>query len=934
MSSRDEQIKALLSKVEDGTKAVFDSEAYKNYLSTMARFHNYSFRNTLLIHMQNPEASYVAGYAAWQKNFHRQVKRGEKGIQIIGYTPRTVEVEEPRRDAAGHVLTNENGEAIFERVKKKIPAYTPVYVFDISQTEGEPLPELIHDLEGNVEDYDRMIEALRGVAPLPISFEDFPGEARGYCSFAEQKIAIREGMSQAQTLKTAVHEITHADLHDPNAQEDAGKPDRRTAEIEAESAAFVVCAHYGLDTSDYSFPYIAGWSGDKELRQLHASLDRIQKQANDLIDRIDSRLQELRKDVLEHTADIESPAIPEIGSKYEYVGNTYEVVDVAQGKVFLQSVNNDRHHEPSLEQFVRDWQPLSPEEISKSPAAENPDFDHLPDGRLSAVGESQLQTMIDIDLRDYGRVTEYTKDVLDAQGYTYEHEILAPKIQLLSFEQDDIAFYANVSVAGKENRCMMREQGDALYISIGDFRNRLRYRLRYDLTDEESAKYRAFEKSGQKIARLDEIEIMPRAEHPIESDASSSRAAKNEQKPGIYTREQIDRAAETDLEAFLESHGERLVKSGREKRMTSDHSVTIRGNEWYDHAAQEGGNAISFVQRFYNQSFPEAMEMLLGSDARPLQPSTRSKEPEAKPFVVPEANADMRRVFAYLVKTRGIDRAIVNFFAKEKLLYEDAKYHNAVFLGRDENGIPRHAHTRSTSSGKRSFRINVEGSDARYSFHHIGSSKELYVFEAPIDLMSYITLHPEQWQQHSYVACCGLSMQPVEKMLELAPEIQTVHLCLDNDDAGQRACDRMETALQQKGLSTTREISKNKDWNEDITTPQKTEPEIARLDGIETTPTDQHPVEDLSIPSRDAEKAEEQRRTNEKLDSVKFDNDIDLDKERSREQRGFRDNAPAPVKQSLSDQMAFAVAECQRRNAARQKEPQQERTCPTRYEMN
>jgi len=260
-----------------------------------------------------------------------------------------------------------------------------------------------------------------------------------------------------------------------------------------------------------------------------------------------------------------------------------------------------------------------------------------------------------------------------------------------------------------------------------------------------------------------------------------------------FTDEQKQRAASVDLEEFLRCRGEKLLTSGREKRLARDHSVTIRGNEWYDHAEERGGHAVSFVQRFYHLSYPEAVTMLLGGEMGTVYPSAQERvEEPPKPFVLPPANSNMRRVYAYLVKHRNIDRSVVAHFAREKLLYEDADYHNAVFVGTDEDGVPRH------------------------SFHHIGTDGSLYVFEAPIDMFSYITLHPENWQSHSYVACCGTSIQPVLKLLERQPQINTVLLCLDNDEAGHLASRRMKEQLAER-YTVERLIPAHKDWNDDLT---------------------------------------------------------------------------------------------------------------------
>lgn len=286
-----------------------------------------------------------------------------------------------------------------------------------------------------------------------------------------------------------------------------------------------------------------------------------------------------------------------------------------------------------------------------------------------------------------------------------------------------------------------------------------------------------------------------------------------------FTEEQKRQAAAVDLEFFLRSQGEKLIPSGREKRLASDHSITVRGNEWYDHAEEQGGQAVSFVQKFYGLSYPEAVSLLLGNEPGCAYPAVKEKEPEErKPFQLPPPNRDMRRVFAYLNKHRKINRTVVSAFAKEGLLYEDANYHNAVFVGMDENGVARHAHKRSTNTIGKAFRLNVEGSNPKHSFHYIGTDGSLYVFEAPIDLLSYITLHPEHWQEHNYVACCGTSALPVLEMLSRLPNINTVYLCLDNDKAGHTASKRMEELLADRSVKTLQLTPNNKDWNEDLVT--------------------------------------------------------------------------------------------------------------------
>lgn len=297
---------------------------------------------------------------------------------------------------------------------------------------------------------------------------------------------------------------------------------------------------------------------------------------------------------------------------------------------------------------------------------------------------------------------------------------------------------------------------------------------------------------------------------------------------GVYvhfTDEQKFRANNVDLVDFLEKRGEKLIPSGREKRLESDHSITVRGNEWYDHSSEQGGYAIDFVKNFYGLTFPEAVTLLLGGEQGGVyRPASEKKQEVKKQFALPNPHSDMRRVYAYLVKTRLIDREVINYFAKEKLLYESREkskdgmkeFHNAIFVGYDENGVPRHAHKRGLYTMGKGFKGNVDNCNPEYSFHCIGQSNQLYVFEAPIDMLSYITLHPKDWVNHSYVALCGVSEYAMLKMIELNSHLNNVVLCLDHDEAGIEASEKYQDLLSEKGITCEIEQSIYKDWNEDI----------------------------------------------------------------------------------------------------------------------
>ena len=285
-----------------------------------------------------------------------------------------------------------------------------------------------------------------------------------------------------------------------------------------------------------------------------------------------------------------------------------------------------------------------------------------------------------------------------------------------------------------------------------------------------------------------------------------------------FTDEQKHRANMVDLEDFLLRRGEKLLPSGRDKRLASNHSVTIRGSEWFDHDTQQGGHAIDFMRTHDGCSFQEAVAKLLGGEQGQTfrSASERNAEPQ-KLFALPLPYHNMRRVYAYLMKQRHLDRDIITHFARAGTLYEDAEYHNAVFVGTDEHGVARHAQKRSTNSQGKAFKLNVEGSDARYSFHHLGMDGELYVFEAPIDLLSYLTMNPEDWQRHSYVACCGTSYEPVRWMLTQMASPEAVYLCLDSDQTGQRACERMAELIHTEFCIPTQQLTPElKDWNEDL----------------------------------------------------------------------------------------------------------------------
>ena len=300
-----------------------------------------------------------------------------------------------------------------------------------------------------------------------------------------------------------------------------------------------------------------------------------------------------------------------------------------------------------------------------------------------------------------------------------------------------------------------------------------------------------------------------------------------------FTDEQKQLANSVDLAEYLRVRGEKLERAGIEHKLiyydsSGKHdSITIRGSKWFDHKNQTGGGAIKFMQEFYGMDFQTAVQELLGQRVTPLShspPKAIAKE-EKKEFRLPQANTNMHRVYAYLIKQRFIAPEVITHFAKQHTLYEDKEHHNAVFVGIDENGVPRQASKRSTNSYGNSFRITCQGSDTRYSFAHFGESKRLYVFEAPIDMMSFLTLYPKDWQKHSCIAMNGVYENAVLSALKNHTNLSKVILCVDNDEGGIEAVDRLRDILHKKGYPDVKRLApKFKDWNEALKAKNGVEP--------------------------------------------------------------------------------------------------------------
>ena len=374
------KVKEITAQLEAGVKDLFHSERYQDYLKAMSKFHDYSLNNTLLIVMQKPDASLVAGFNKWRDEFERHVKRGEKGIKILAPAPYKIKKEQEKLDPDGKPIIGEDGKPVTEQKEITVPAFKVVSVFDVSQTDGKEIPDIAVDsLTGSVEQYEDFFKALEQTSPVPVGFERIESGAHGYYHNAEKRIALNEGESELQTVKTLIHEIAHAKLHDivlnapPEQQE---RPSRRTREVEAESIAYTVCQHFGLDTSDYSFGYVAGWSSDKDIKELKASLETIRATASELITEIDGHFRELQQQ--REAAQEERPVFESLA--------------------------------PEQQQAIRD-------EV-----------------------QATLQMLVDTDMQISGEVSQGTLDALAAQGYALQDGAVQRVPAELSQQEQEAAY--------------------------------------------------------------------------------------------------------------------------------------------------------------------------------------------------------------------------------------------------------------------------------------------------------------------------------------------------------------------------------------------------------------------------------------------------------------------------------------------------------------
>ena len=462
-----EKLKDITDSIEKGIKELFASDKYRQYLQTMSRFHRYSVNNQMLIFMQKPDASLVAGFNKWKDSFGRNVKRGEKGIKIIAPAPFKKKIEKEKLDPDTKLpMLDENGQPIKEVAEVSTSTFKVVSVFDVSQTEGKPLPELSTDLTGSVEHYDAFMEAVKRSSPVPIDFKPIENGADGFFSYDNQNITLREGMSETQTVCAAIHEMAHATLHNYSrrnkGETDVERKDRHTEEVEAESIAYAVCAYYGIETGENSFGYLASWSSDKELKELKASLETINKTSSELITSIDRNFKEVCK---EQGIDLSAKSDPITAlatdlDRFAYDYDTYDYKDrvsssesniyfisdeIARRKCagianWLRGIINDNTEYSQTAQSLLDR--LTPY-VKDEPVAEQQDTAEIP-----GIEENSMSELPDPTI---------TVKMMENYGYTDSNMLPLSKDRARELNERDVTIY-----------CLHTDNTESMVVSEGD----------------------------------------------------------------------------------------------------------------------------------------------------------------------------------------------------------------------------------------------------------------------------------------------------------------------------------------------------------------------------------------------------------------------------------------------------------------------------------
>lgn len=792
MANANEKTSEVMQLLEDGVKAVFTSEKYLEYLKFSSKFHNYSFNNTLLILLQNPNASYVAGFNDWKKKHNRYVKKGEKGLRIIAPVPYKTKVDIPVYDSNNNPVIIDGKPLTEEKTIQKL-SFKVVSVFDISQTDGEPIPELTSELKANVENYADLFAAIQAYSEYPIEFIDIDDGAKGKCNFLDKKISINNGMSESQNIKTALHEVAHSKLHEPNLDDidENIVLARRTKEVQAESVAFIVANHFGIDTSEYSFEYIAGWSKDKELSDLKESLDTIQKEANNMIQGIQEQYDLIIKSkTVEQVVDS-----PEQGVDRDMDGISDERDSSFSDTDFSLNVDLIRQaNAVSLtdmgdiinRSFLKHVDVINGLNLSVEIKEEA--LQHI-----TAMYNEQLTLQT-------GAVNPYVSGVAKIVNGSQE------KSELVAQKQADINSYIqNLQKQSEKN-------------NISDKQNRIVTTLR-EAT-----------KNGDKQVTIDGVTYY-KGRKNWSTEPPKTKGHKNTIPK--YSKEENDRItaeikSSIPIQDYAHQMGFTVQSVGSYYTLQEHDSVRIdpRKNRFVQNSTGINGSIIDFVMHFENLDKATAIDKLAKHiNASPLPPAqvksvTPAQSTEKQPLVLPEKAKSMKNIFAYLINTRKIDSQVVSQWVKNGNLYQDT-HNNCVFVTYDNYGKPNFASQRGTNTNK-PFRADVIGSNYDTCHFINNNAPNLIVGEAVIDIMSVQTILKSKGRDlnnYNYLSTNGTTKTHAVINALKSSNTEKVILATDNDNAGREARNTLRALISEfdKNIQIVDFVPQNeKDWNAEL----------------------------------------------------------------------------------------------------------------------
>lgn len=869
----------IFDTLEQGVQNVFSSERYIKYLTFLGKFHSYSWRNSILVFQQKPEATFVAGFNDWKNKHKRYVKKGEKAIKIVAPYYKKFQTEVNVLDNHGNPVIV-NGKNLTEKKEIEKMLFRVVSVFDVSQTAGEPIPRLTYELQYTVKNYQELFTAISSFSECPIKFEDIVGGTKGYFDFTEQRIAINNGMSEAQTIKTAIHELTHSRLHNPNTEDKQENLSRYNEEVQAESVAFVVSNHFGIDTSDYSFNYIASWSSGKELEELHQSLEIIQKEANIIIQGIEEQYQQLLKDRnieinntekgvdrdmdgIDDNRDSSYTAkipVPDLLSKQQmytleqafyssYQGEKMLPILLSQAELFQEYVDIPlyRLYSDGSKALVEKNEKLFDEALYDSGDSKyaNGGFFGVEEADWQTVYKQFIEPQILIEWSESNKLSDGQRLSLAEANTLFKSVDLATAIE---YEQQGlkgaydktkyVLFYTEENTA----KIMIDRQdfgdGDGSLINhiklfnpgLGNYlycHNDITQlystpNINTDILNSIRNELNAQPMSTETLEKINDkliTEITP-----------PKNFKKQEYSKGENARTIADIKQSIPIHEYAQQMGFTVQRVGNYYTLKEHDSVRINPNKnvFTQNSTGVKGSIIDFVMHFENIDKAAAIDKLakyIGADTKysltPIQNSAQKfTDKEKTPLVLPEKAKTMKNIFAYLINTRKIDSQIVNHWVRNGNLYQDT-HNNCVFVTVDKYGKANFASQKGTNTSK-PFQADVKGSDYNCCHFINNNAKSLIVCEAVIDLMSVQTIlkaNGRNLNNYNYLSLNGVSKTHAILNALQSSNTDTVILATDNDKSGEQARSELRELASKfdKNIKFINYVPKNeKDWNAEL----------------------------------------------------------------------------------------------------------------------